>query len=78
MDKMKDVALLVGRIAGADVRDGWLGQDRRLRRHQGYMEAMGVPGLCCPGDPAGAGWRSAIVLALFYPQPLPCCWPVSP
>ena len=49
MDKMKDVAPLVGRVLlAADVRDGWLGQDRRLRRYPGYMEAMGVPGFMLP------------------------------
>ena len=49
MDKMKDVALLVGRVLLAlmFVMAGW-GKIGGYAGTQGYMEAMGVPGFMLP------------------------------
>ena len=69
MDKMKMWHCWWVVYCWHDVRDGWLGQDRRLRRYPGgYMEAMErARFMLAPGDPAGAGWRSC-----------QCCWACLP
>lgn len=67
MDKMKDVALLVGRILLAlmFVIAGW-GKIGGYAGTQGYMEAMGVPGFMLPlVILLELGGGLAIVLGLF-------------
>ncbi|WP_411166373.1 DoxX family protein [Aeromonas sp. DSM 116730] len=67
MDKMKDVALLVGRILLAlmFVMAGW-GKIGGYAGTQGYMEAMGVPGFMLPlVILLELGGGLAIVLGLF-------------
>ncbi|MGE6108677.1 DoxX family protein [Aeromonas sobria] len=67
MDKMKDVALLVGRILLAlmFVAAGW-GKIGGYAGTQGYMEAMGVPGALLPlVILLELGGGLAIVLGLF-------------
>lgn len=67
MDKMKDVALLVGRVLLAlmFVMAGW-GKIGGYAGTQGYMEAMGVPGFMLPlVILLELGGGLAIVLGLF-------------
>ena len=67
MDKMKDVALLAGRILLAlmFVMAGW-GKIGGYAGTQGYMEAMGVPGFMLPlVILLELGGGLAIVLGLF-------------
>ena len=77
MDKMKDVALLAGRVLLAlmFVMAGW-GKIGGYAGTQGYMEAMGVPGFMLP---------LVILLELVVvwrwstaclPASSPYCWPV--
>jgi putative oxidoreductase len=79
MDKMKDVALLVGRVLLAlmFVMAGW-GKIGGYAGTQGYMEAMGVPGFMLPLVillELGGGLPSCWAC---LPAASPCCWPVSP